>query len=58
MLFLGCWLLTVVGVSALLRWLVPEGSVSTSTLVMGMVLMVPLARLTLAPLALSWNRHR
>lgn len=58
MLFLGCWLLAVAGLSALVGWLAPEVGVDTPTLVMGVVLMTPLGRFMLAPLALWWNRHR
>jgi hypothetical protein len=52
------WLVVAAGLFALLRWLVPSGLLPASGLVLGIVLLLPLTRLALAPLALAWNRHR
>jgi hypothetical protein len=54
----AAWLLVAAGLFALLRWLMPSGLVPASGLVLGVVLVLPLTRLALAPLALAWNRHR
>jgi hypothetical protein len=55
---LGLWLLTTLGLIALLLWLIPGGLVPAWLLICGVVLEIPLARLIAAPLALAWNRHR
>jgi hypothetical protein len=55
---LGVWLLAVLGLFALLMWLVPAEAVAPYLLALWAVLCVPLARLAFAPLALAWNRHR
>ena len=39
------------------RWLLPD-SVSSLDILMGVILFMPVVRLSLAPLALDWNRHR
>jgi hypothetical protein len=55
---LALWLLAVVGLTGLLCWLLPAGAVAVHAVALGVVLFVPLARLSAAPLALAWNRHR
>ncbi len=55
---LAVWSIVVIGLFVALRWLIPREVVPTSGLVLGIVLLVPLTRLALAPLALAWNRHR
>jgi hypothetical protein len=54
----GSWLACVVCLFGLLAWLVPEAIVSRILLTFGTILIVPLTRPVLAPLALAWNRHR
>ena len=46
---------TLIGLA---RFVIPEGIVSSWLLVCGVVLMLPLVRLSASPLALAWNRHR
>jgi hypothetical protein len=53
----GVWLLAAGGLLALLCWLVP-GHVPRHWIACGVILVLPLARVALAPLALAWNRHR
>ena len=54
----GAWLLIAVCLIALLCWLVP-GSVAPWYLVASCVVLgLPLVRISWAPLALAWNRHR
>jgi hypothetical protein len=55
---LGIWLLAVAATCGVLTWLLPHTGVSPYSIALGTVLVVPLARLALAPLALEWNRHR
>ncbi|MBP3956087.1 hypothetical protein J8F10_12415 [Gemmata sp. G18] len=55
---LGAWVLVVAGLFAALCWLVPVEWTSDYNLAAGVVLFVSLARLLVAPVALSWNRHR
>lgn len=55
---LALWSLSVLGLIALLTWLLPAPVLSVFYVVFGVVLFVPLARLLAAPLALAWNRHR
>ncbi len=52
------WLAAVVLLSGLALWLIPAGLMPWHSVICGAVLMVPLARIGLAPLALAWNRHR
>ena len=54
----GAWAATVVVLAALLVWMVPPALAPTYGVVLGVVLFIPLARRTAAPLALAWNRHR
>jgi hypothetical protein len=55
---LAAWPVLVAGLFGALAWLVPPGLVSLSSLALVSVLLVPLARPALAPLALAWDRHR
>jgi hypothetical protein len=52
------WLLIVVGLFALMAWLVPSEWACPALLAGVSVLAVPLVGIGLAPLALEWNRHR
>jgi hypothetical protein len=52
------WVAGAVGLFALLAWLVPSSVVPVERLAVGVVLLLPLARLAAAPAALAWNRHR
>ncbi|MBN9520321.1 hypothetical protein J0H58_17620 [bacterium] len=54
----AAWLAAAAVLAALLVWLVPPALVPAYGVVLGVVLAAPLARLTVAPLALAWNRHR
>lgn len=54
----GVWLLAAGIVFALLLRYAPPGQTSPLSLLAGAVLFLPLARLSLAPLALQVNRHR
>ena len=55
---LAGWLLTVVVLSGLVCWLVPRSLVPWHLAAACVVLFLPAVRLSLAPLALAWNRHR
>jgi hypothetical protein len=55
---IALWFLAVVGLTALLIWLVPADLTSISSHALGVILLVPLARPHAAPLAFAWNRHR
>ena len=56
--FLGAWLVLAASIFGLAAWLTPEGQVPTYGIALGVLLVLPLARLAVAPLALAWNRHR
>ncbi len=51
----ACWLVAVLALYSLLAWLV---STPHYFLALVAILEIPLARLSAAPLALAWNRHR
>jgi hypothetical protein len=55
---LGVWLVLAVGTFGVLYALLPDDWFSVPGVVLGIVLVMPLTRLALAPLALAWNRHR
>ncbi len=55
---LGFWLIGALALIALLGWLLPPDLAPWYLVVLCVVLVLPLARLSLAPLALQWNRHR
>jgi hypothetical protein len=54
----GVWIAVYAMLFGLLAWIAPAGAVATHVLAMGVVLMMPLARVSAMPLALDWNRHR
>jgi len=56
--FVGIWILVAVALFSVFWWLVPSTLVSLQNLALGIVLLLPLGRLSVAPLALAWNRHR
>ncbi len=53
-----CWDVAVLALYGLLVWLVPTVLLPGYFLALVAILAIPLARLSAAPLALSWNRHR
>ncbi|MDQ6801060.1 MAG: hypothetical protein M3041_09510 [Acidobacteriota bacterium] len=53
-----CWDVVVFALYGLLVWLVPAVLFRAYFLALIAILAVPLARLSAAPLALAWNRHR
>jgi hypothetical protein len=53
-----CWNVAVFALFGLLVWLLPTVLFRSHFLVLVAILAIPLARLSAAPLALSWNRHR
>jgi hypothetical protein len=55
---LSIWLMVAFGLIVFLRYLIPDNYMSVHGIVLGVVLSLPLARLSAAPLALAWNRHR
>lgn len=52
------WDLLVFAVFALLAWIIPAMLMPRYVLVLIAMLAVPLVRISAAPLALAWNRHR
>jgi hypothetical protein len=52
------WDVAVFALYTLLAWIVPALLVQRSLLALVAILAVPLARVSAAPLALAWNRHR
>jgi hypothetical protein len=55
---LAAWIALAIGLLVLLRVLIRPEIMPLSGLVLGIVLLLPLTRLALGSLALSWNRHR
>jgi hypothetical protein len=55
---IALWMFAVLCLFGLSAWLVPSEVAPTYALALGALLLVPLARPLLAPLALAWNRHR
>jgi hypothetical protein len=53
-----CWDVVVFALYGALVWIVPEMIVRHYVLALVAILEVPLARLSAAPLALAWSRHR
>ena len=53
-----CWVVAVLGLYGLLTWLLFTPFMPRYLLGLLAILAVPLARLSAAPLALAWNRHR
>ena len=54
----ACWTLAVLVLYAVLVWLVDTQLIAHYLLAIVAILAVPLVRLSAAPLALAWNRHR
>jgi hypothetical protein len=54
----AAWLLAVLALYAALVWLLAAPQIPRYWLLLLAVLAVPLARVSAAPLALAWNRHR
>ena len=54
----ACWDVSVFALYGLFVWLVPTLIIRSYFLALVAILEVPLARLSAAPLALAWNRHR
>ncbi len=57
-LLVGVWMTVVLGMIGLTAWHLPSELVPPGLLAGGTILMFPLTRVALAPLALAWNRHR
>ena len=54
----ACWDVAVFALYGLLVWIAPALLFRSYVLALVAILAVPLARLSAAPLALAWNRHR
>ena len=54
----ACWCVAVLGLYGVLVWFFSTPFVARYVLALIAILAVPLARLSAAPLALAWNRHR
>ncbi|HXL34522.1 MAG TPA: hypothetical protein VN953_06350, partial [Gemmatimonadales bacterium] len=54
----ACWVLTVLALYGVLVWFFSTPFVAHYLLALIAILAVPLARISAAPLALAWNRHR
>src|SRR6059058_5108594 len=54
----ACWLVAVLALYGLLVWFFSTPFVAHYLLALIAILAVPLARISAAPLALAWNRHR
>jgi hypothetical protein len=54
----ACWDVIVFALYGLLAWIVPALLIRSYLLALVAILEIPLARLSAAPLALAWNRHR
>ena len=54
----ACWLVAVLALYGVLVWFFSTPFVAHYVLALIAILAVPLARISAAPLALSWNRHR
>ena len=54
----ACWLAAVTTLYVFLAWLVSTPLMPRYFLGAVAILLVPLGRLSAAPLALAWNRHR
>lgn len=55
---LAIWLAVAIGLFVALYALLPDDWFSVSGVVLAIMLLLPLTRLALAPVALSWNRHQ
>jgi hypothetical protein len=56
--FVGIWVFVAAALFSVFWWFVPSTLISLQNLALGIVLLLPLGRLSVAPLALAWNRHR
>src|SRR2546428_736960 len=54
----ACWLVAVLALYGVLVWFFSTPFVARYALALIAILAVPLARISAAPLALAWNRHR
>ena len=54
----ACWLVAVLGLYGVFVWFFSTPFVARYVLALIAILAVPLARVSAAPLALAWNRHR
>ena len=54
----ACWLFAVLALYGVLVWFVDTPLIARYFLLLIAILAIPLARLSAAPLALAWNRHR
>src|SRR5207247_4311012 len=54
----ACWVLAVLALYGVLVWFFSTPFVAHYLLALIAILAVPLARISAAPLALAWNRHR
>lgn len=52
------WLLAAAALGGFLVWLLPPALAPARSIIAGVVLLLPIVRPALAPLALDWNRHR
>ena len=57
-LLVGVWTTAVLATIGLTAWIMPSELLPLGLVVAGTILMLPLTRIALAPLALAWNRHR
>ncbi len=54
----ACWCIAVLSLYGVLEWLADTPHIPHYLLMLLAILAIPLARLSAAPLALAWNRHR
>lgn len=54
----ACWSVAVLALYGVLAWLLDAPHIPHYLLMLVAILLIPLARLSAAPLALAWNRHR
>ena len=54
----ACWSIAVLALYGVLIWLLDTPHIPHYLLMLVAILSIPLARLSAAPLALAWNRHR
>ena len=54
----ACWSIAVFALYGVLLWLLESPHIPHYVLMLVAILAIPLARLSAAPLALAWNRHR
>src|SRR5881394_1000608 len=54
----ACWCVAVLALYGVLVWFFSTPFVARSVLALIAILAIPLARISAAPLALAWNRHR